>query len=77
MKFAAAAILIVAASAEEKKAEPVQTMIEASTKDTVNDCLFLDKTNQGAMRKLNDDGTPTSCFGMYFNLCDELFLQPT
>jgi len=75
MKFAAAAILIVAASAEEKKV--VDPLIEASVKDTVNDCLFLDNTNEGAMRKLNEDGTPSTCWGMYFNLCDSLYVQPT
>ena len=52
-------------------------MVEASVKETVNDCLFIDRTNQGAMRKMNDDGTPATCWGMYFNLCDELYLQPT
>jgi len=66
MKFAVAAILIVAAFAEEKKKPKVEPLIEASTRDTLNDCLFLDRTNQGAIPR-----TPHTCFGMYFNMCDQ------
>jgi len=53
MKFAVAAILIVAAFAQDAKKEEETTrkpLIEASTADTVNDCLFIDRTNQGAIR---------------------------
>lgn len=28
------------------------------------------------MRKTNEDGTPSTCWGMYFNLCDELSMMP-
>ena len=77
MKLFAAALLIAAVFAEKKEEVKLPPLIEASTKDTVNDCLFIEKTNQGAMKKLNEDGTPSTCWGMYFNLCDELMLMPT
>ena len=72
MKFVASAILIAFVAAQEEEVERVP-LIDASTKDTVNDCLFIERTNQGAIRP--EDGG--SCFGMYFNLCEELYLQPT
>jgi len=53
MKFAVAAILIVAAFAQDAKKENVKErkpLIDASTAETMNDCLFIDRTNQGAIR---------------------------
>jgi len=56
MKFAVATILIVAAFAQDAKKDKKENvkerkpLIDASTADTVNDCLFIDRTNQGAIR---------------------------
>jgi len=88
MKSYVCAILIAAVFAEETNSEVSREakkddkkkeshMIEASTKDTVNDCLFIERTHQGAMKRQNEDGTPNTCWGMYFNLCDDLLLMPT